>query len=124
MAFDRHFIYGLECLIWTCRTFDFWLFANPTLPFIRTGRCVAAAPRRAILPTDGKDIWTTAEKPAKQSNLLLDCRTPVDRVGSFSRRNHFDSRGLLTPRRSKSVDLGYDLRALAFQRREPRHEFG
>ena len=56
MTFDRHFIYGQECLIWTCRTFNFWFFANPTLPLIRTGRCVAAPPRRAILPTDGEDI--------------------------------------------------------------------
>jgi hypothetical protein len=51
MTFDRHVIDGQECLIWTCITFDSWYFANPTLPFIRTGRCVAAGLRLAILPT-------------------------------------------------------------------------
>src|SRR5579863_1433697 len=106
MAFDRHFIYGLECLIWTCRTFDFWFFANPTLPLIRTGRCVPAAPCRAILPTDGEDICAAAEKPAKQSNLLFDCRIPVDGIAGFCRRHRFDSRGLFTPQRSQGVDLG------------------
>ena len=33
------------------------------------------------------------------------------------------SRGPLTLHRSQSVDLGYDLRALALQRGKPSHEF-
>src|SRR6266481_1297390 len=124
MTFDCHVIYGQECLIWTCRTFDFRLFANPTLPFIRTGRCVGAAPRLAILPTDGEDIRTAPEKPSEQSNLVFDCRIPIDEVAGFFRRDNFDSSGLLTRCRLQGLDLGYDRRTLAFQRSEPRHEFG
>ena len=123
MAFDRHVIDGKERLVWTCRAFDFWLFANPPLPFIRAGRCVAAAPRLAILPTDGEDIRTAAEKPSEQGNLIFDCRIPIDEIAGFLRDN-FDSSGLLTRCRLQGLDLGYDLRTLAFQRSEPRHEFG
>src|SRR5216684_8061845 len=104
MAFDRHVIDGKKCLIWTCRTSDFRLFANPTLPFIPTGWCVAAAPRRTILPTDREDIGAAAEKPAKQSNLLFDCRIPVDGIAGFSR--NLNSRGPLTLHRPQSIDLG------------------
>src|ERR1700730_2623756 len=124
MAFDRHVIDGQECLIWTCRAFDFRLFANPTLPFIRTGRRVAAAPRLAIFPTDGEDIRTAAEKPSEQGNLVFDCRIPIDEIAGFFRRDNFDSSGLLTRCRSQRLDLGYDRRSLAFQRSEPRHEVG
>ena len=124
MAFDRHVIDGKERLVWTCRAFDFRLFANPPLPFIRTGRCVAAAPRFAILPTDGEDIRTAAEKPSEQGNLVFDCRIPIDEIAGFFRRDNFDSSGLLTRCRLQGLDLGYDLRTLAFQRSEPRHEFG
>ena len=83
MAFDRHVIDGKERLVWACRAFDFRLFANPTLPFIRTGRCVAAAPRLAILPTDREDIRTAAEKPSEQGNLAFDCRIPIDEIAGF-----------------------------------------
>ena len=114
MAFDRHVIDGKERLVWTCRAFDFWLFANPPLPFIRTGRCVAAAPRLAILPTDGEDIRTAAEKPSEQGNLVFDCRIPIDEIAGFFRRDTFDSSGLLTRCRLQGLDLGYDLRTLAF----------
>jgi hypothetical protein len=38
--------------------------------------------------------------------------------------NNLDSSGLLTRCRLQGLDLGYDLRTLAFQRSEPRHEFG
>src|SRR5258705_2793971 len=124
MAFDRHVIDGKERLVWTCRAFDFRLFANPPLPFIRTGRCVAAAPRLAILPTDGEDIRTAAEKPSEQRNLVFDCRIPIDEIAGFFRRDNFDSSSLLTRCRLQGLDLGYDLRTLAFQRSEPRHEFG
>jgi len=86
MAFDRHVIDGKERLVWTCRAFDFRLFANPPLPFIRTGRCVAAAPRLAILPTDGEDIRTAAEKPSEQGNFVFDCRIPIDEMAGFFRR--------------------------------------
>jgi hypothetical protein len=103
---------------------DFRLFANPTLPFIRTGRCVAAAPRLAILPTDGEDIRTAAEKPSEQGNLVFDCRIPIDEIAGFFRRDDFDNSGLLTRCRSQGLDLGYDRRTLAFQRSELRHEFG
>src|SRR5258708_27326152 len=99
MAFDRHVIDGKERLVWTCRTFDFRLFANPTLPFIRTGRCVAAAPRRTILPTDREDIGAAAEKPAKQSNLLFDCRMPADGIAGIFR--NLKGRGPLTLHRSQ-----------------------
>ncbi len=61
MAFDQHVIDGLECLIWTCRTFDFWLFTNSTLPFIRVGRCVAAASVVQFSRRTGK----TSERPWK-----------------------------------------------------------
>src|SRR5713226_361385 len=84
MAFDRHVIDGKERLVWACRAFDFRLFANPTLPFIRTGRRVTAAPRLAILPTDGEDIRTAAEKPSEQGNLVFDCRIPIDQIAGFS----------------------------------------
>src|SRR6266852_5371156 len=124
MAFDRHVIDGKERLVWTCRAFDFRLFANPPLPFIRTGWCVAAAPRLAILPTDGEDIRTAAEKPSEQGNLVFDCQSPIDEIAGFFRRDNFDSSSLLTRRRLQGLDLGYDLRTLAFQRSEPRHEFG
>src|SRR5882672_6881307 len=96
MAFDRHVIDGKERLVWTCRAFDFRLFANPPLPFIRTGRCVAAAPRLAILPTGGEDIRTAAEKPSEQGNLVFDCRIPIDEIAGFFRRDNLDSSGLLT----------------------------
>ncbi len=112
MAFDRHVIDGKERLVWTCRAFDFRLFANPPLPFIRTGRCVAAAPRLAILPTDGEDIRTAAEKPSEQGNLVFDCRIPIDEIAGFFRRDNFDSSGLLTRCRLQGLDLGYDLRTL------------
>src|SRR6266481_9058920 len=124
MAFDRHVIDGKERLVWTCRAFDLRLFANPPLPFIRTGRCVAAAPRLAILPTDGEDIRTAAEKPSEKGNLVFDCRIPIDQIAGFFRRDNFDSSGLLIRCRLHGLDLGYDLRTLAFQRSEPRHEFG
>jgi hypothetical protein len=124
MAFDRHVIDGKERLVWACRAFDFRLFANPTLPFIRTGRRVAAAPRLAILPTDGEDIRTAAEKPSEQGNLVFDCRIPIDEIAGFFRRDNFDSKGLLIRCRLQGLDLGYDRRTLAFQRSEPRHEFG
>jgi hypothetical protein len=39
------------------------------------------------------------------------------------REPNFDSSSLLT-RRLRGLDLGYDRRTLAFQRSEPRHEFG
>src|SRR6266850_331749 len=116
MAFDRHVIDGKERLVWTCRAFDFRLFANPPLPFIRTGRCVAAAPRLAILPTDGEDIRTAAEKPSEQGNLVFDCRIPIDEIAGFFRRDNFDSSGLLTRCRLQGLDLGYDRRALALMR--------
>jgi hypothetical protein len=54
----------------------------------------------------------------------LDCRIPIDEIAGFFRRDNFDSSGLLTRRRLQGLDLGYDLRTLAFQRSEPRHEFG
>ena len=111
MAFDRQVIDGKERLVWACRAFDFRLFANPTLPFIRTGRCVAAAPRLAILPTDGEDIRTAAEKPSEQGNLVFDCRIPIDEIAGFFRWDNFDSSGLLTRCRLQGLDLGCDRRA-------------
>src|SRR6267378_4409352 len=84
MAFDRHVIDGKERLVWACRAFDFRLFANPTPPFIRTGRCVAAAPRLAILPTDGEDIRTAAEKPSEQGNLVSIVEFRSTRSPAFS----------------------------------------
>src|ERR1700737_722634 len=124
MAFDRHVIDGKECLVWACRAFDFWLFANPRLPFIRTGGCVATAPRLAILPTNGENIGAAVEKLSEQSNLAFDCRISVDEIVGFFRRDYFGNRSLLTRCRSQGLDLGHDRRALAFQRSEPRHEFG
>src|SRR5882672_5343240 len=88
MAFDRHVIDGKERLVWTSRAFDFRLFANPPLPFIRTGRCVAAAPRLAVLPTDGEDIRAATEKPSEQGNLVFDCRIPIDEIAGFFRRDN------------------------------------
>src|SRR5258705_4471826 len=119
MAFDRHVIDGKERLVWACRAFDFRLFANPTLRFVRTGRRVTAAPRLAILPTDGEEIRTAPEKPSEQSNLVFDCRIPIDEIAGFFRRDNFDSSGLLTWCRLQGLDLCYDRRTLAFQRSEP-----
>jgi hypothetical protein len=57
-------------------------------------------------------------------NLVFDCRIPIDEIARFFRRDNFDSSGLLTRCRLQDLDLGYDRRTLAFQRSEPRHEFG
>ena len=75
-------------------------------------RRVAAVPGLAILPTDGEEIRTAAEKSSEQGNFVFDCRIPIDEVAGFFRRDNFDSSGLLTRCRLQGLDLGYDRRTL------------
>ncbi len=49
-------------------------------------RRVAAVPGLAILPTDGEEIRTAAEKSSEQGNFVFDCRIPIDEMAGFFRR--------------------------------------
>lgn len=67
----------------------------------------AATAKRIQSTMELGTAYLAAEKPTKQSNLLFDCRIPVDGIAGFCRdQDRSDARGLLTPCRSQGVDLG------------------
>jgi hypothetical protein len=67
-------------------------------------------------------IDLTACSPPRREQRGSVPKSPA--VAQLLLRYNFDSSDLLTRCRLQDLDLGYDRRTLAFQRSEPRHEFG